>query len=89
MRRAYIDTVKELRALGQDAVLVQNGGFDLLLNRENVGNGSECYVDAVMHEVATTRDWQCFASPAPALDPTNYSSWRNYYRTLESQGQTA
>lgn len=82
MRRAYIDTVKALRDVAGGALLVQNGGFDLLLDRQNAGDGTQGYVDAVMHEVAVTKS----RKPSPAaddavwpFDPANYETWETYY----------
>jgi len=82
MRRAYIDTIKALRAQAGNALLVQNGGFDLLLDRQNAGDGSQGYVDAVMHEVAITKS----NKPSPTADdtvwpfqPQNYETWAQYY----------
>lgn len=86
MRRAYIDTIKALRSLAGSgsgaALLVQNGGFDLLLDRQNAGEGTQGYVDAVMHEVAVTKS----NKPSPTaddavwpFDPANYETWETYY----------
>ncbi|CAM3220370.1 Glycoside-hydrolase family GH114 TIM-barrel domain-containing protein [Deinococcus saxicola] len=82
MRRAYIDTIKALRGVAGNALLVQNGGFDLLLDRQNTGDGTQGYVDAVMHEVAITKS----NKPGPTADdavwpfqPENYETWEQYY----------
>lgn len=85
MRRAYIDTVKALRVAAAGNLLIQNGGFDLLLDRQNAGDGAQGYVDAVMHEVALTKS----NKPASATDdltwptdPANYESWEQYYTRI-------
>ena len=82
MRRAYIDTIKALRAQSGSALLVQNGGFDLLLDRQNAGEGTQGYLDAVMHEVAITKS----NKPSPTADdavwpfqPQNYETWEQFY----------
>lgn len=82
MRRAYIDTIKALRGVAGNALLVQNGGFDLLLDSQNAGDGSAGYVDAVMHEVAVTKS----NKPSPTADdavwpfqPQNYETWEQFY----------
>ncbi len=85
MRRAYIDTVKALRVAVGSNLLIQNGGFDLLLDRQNSGDGTQGYVDGVMHEVAITKS----NKPASATDdltwptdPANYESWEQYYARI-------
>lgn len=82
MRRAYIDTIKALRGVAGNALLVQNGGFDLLLDRQNGGDGTQGYLDAVMHEVAITKS----RKPSPTADDAvwpfnkdNYETWEGYY----------
>lgn len=91
MRRAYIDTVKALRAQFGNTLLVQNGGFDLLLDRQNGQEGTQGYVDAVMHETATTRP----NKPAGADDtvwpfqPQNYETWEQFYARNPSAQQAA
>jgi hypothetical protein len=82
MKRAYIDTIKALRNALPSALLIQNGGFDLLLDRENASDGSQGYVDGVMHEVAVTKP----NKPSPSADdtvwpfaPQNYETWEQYY----------
>ncbi len=79
MKRAYIDTIKALRSTLGTPILIQNGGFDLLLDRENNNDGSERVVDAVMHEVATTL-YRPVGGSTDTLAAANYSSWRDYYR---------
>jgi hypothetical protein len=85
MRRAYIDTIKALRVAMGSNLLIQNGGFDLLLDRQNSGDGTQGYVDGVMHEVALTKS----NKPASATDdltwpadPANYESWETYYARI-------
>jgi hypothetical protein len=90
MRRAYIETIKALRVAVGSNLLIQNGGFDLLLDRQNpnaqnIGDGTQGYIDGVMHEVAITKS----NKPAGATDdltwptdPANYESWEQYYARI-------
>lgn len=80
MRRAYVQTIRELRALSSTHSLIQNGGFDVLLDADNGGEGSERHIDAVMHESATTHYSLKFPGPSQSLDPRNYTSWRDDFR---------
>ncbi|CAM3599061.1 hypothetical protein [Deinococcus frigens] len=86
MRRAYIKTIQELRGVAGNALLVQNGGFDLLLDRQNAGDGTQGYVDAVMHEVAITKSNKPKPVNGVAADDAvwpfqsqNYETWEQYY----------
>ncbi len=79
MKRAYIDTVKTLRRRLGNIDLIQNGGFDTLLDAENPSGGTERYIDAVMHESATTY-YRPAAGSVDSTNPGNYTSWRDYYR---------
>lgn len=82
MRRAYIVMIKELREAASDALLVQNGGFDVLLDSLNDGDGSQGYVDAVMHEVAITKSRKPDGAKDDHTwpsDPANYESWPQHY----------
>lgn len=87
MRAGYIATIKALREAYPSGILVQNGGFDLVLDSENSGDGTEGYIDAVMHEVSTTR----YLPPSttqtnPTLNGANYLSWNTYHaQTPEPQ----
>lgn len=87
MRRAYIETIKTLRVAVGSNLLIQNGGFDLLLDRQNSGDGTQGYIDGVMHEVAQTKS----NKPASAsddltwpTDPANYESWEQFYARVGS-----
>ncbi|OLV16209.1 hypothetical protein BOO71_0012475 [Deinococcus marmoris] len=86
MRRAYIDTIKALRGVAGNALLVQNGGFDLLLDRQNAGDGTQGYIDALMHEVAITKSNKPLPVGGVAADdavwpfqPQNYETWEKFY----------
>jgi len=92
LRRAYIETIKALRVAMGSNLLVQNGGFDLLLERQNGGDGTQGYVDAVMHEVALTKS----NKPESATDDltwpneaANYESWEQNYARNPSPTQAA
>ncbi|GEM49316.1 hypothetical protein [Deinococcus cellulosilyticus] len=90
MRAGYIATIKALRAAYASGILVQNGGFDLVLDSENSGDGTEGYIDAVMHEVATTRYLPPTTSEAhPTLNGANYLSWTSYYAQTPEPQRTA
>lgn len=91
MRRAYIDIVKALRAQIGDALLVQNGGFDLLLDRQNSGHGTQRHVDAVMHETAVSKPNQPCSAPGCdhwQMQPQNYETWEaNHHRVGDPQAK--
>lgn len=91
MKRAYIDTIRALRAALPGALLIQNGGFDVLLDRENSGDGTQGYVDGVMHEVAVTKS----NKPGSTADdtvwpfaPQNYETWEAYYARVSAADAT-
>lgn len=91
MRRAYIDTVKALRGRAGNALLVQNGGFDLLLDRQNSSDGTQGYLDAVMHETAITRPNKPVGGDDTVwpFQPENYETWDQFYaRGTNSQQVT-
>lgn len=89
MKAGYIATIKALRDAYTGGILVQNGGFDLILDSENSGDGTEGYIDAVMHEVATT-----LYSPvdttvtSPTLYGPNYRSWATHYANTPEPQRT-
>lgn len=94
MRAAYVQTVKALRGVAGKALLVQNGGFDVLLDRFNGGApnaGTQNYVDAVMHEVAVTKGNppQNVPDTVWPKDPANYESWEDYFQRLLREGKAA
>ena len=68
VRRAYIDTVKALRVAVGSNLLIQNGGFDLLLDRHNESNKPASATDDLT--------WP--------TDPANYESWETYYARIGS-----
>ncbi|GGJ28838.1 SBBP repeat-containing protein [Deinococcus roseus] len=90
MRAGYIATIKALREAYPGGILVQNGGFDLVLDSENSGDGTEGYIDGVMHEVATTRYLPPSGNPTnPTLNGANYLSWTSYYAMTPEPQRTA